>query len=188
MSFSFQKSMGVLLTVAAGIASGGCASSPKTVEEGTTEIPAVEAGVGEQYEQLFNPAAYDPPVATLKRIAKADTARVENDSLVAKDSIPPETTPGFRIQVFATTDIDEANTVRDSLLSILATDSVYVVYDAPYYKIRVGDFLSRPQGNALLKILTEHGYKDAWIVADRVSRNPLPRHQTPSRPREPSEF
>jgi hypothetical protein len=59
-------------------------------------------------------------------------------------------------------------------------DSVYVVYDAPVYKIRVGDFVNRYEANQRLPEFTEKGYRDAWIVPDRIVqrkfvRVPLPK-------------
>ena len=60
-----------------------------------------------------------------------------------------------------------------------------MIYDSPYYKVRVGDFLSRPETNQLLKALMERGYDEAWIVADRVLKNPPPRKPTPPAVKEP---
>jgi hypothetical protein len=52
-------------------------------------------------------------------------------------------------------------------------DSIYVVYDAPVYKIRVGDFISRYEANQRLPEFVEKGYRDAWIVPDRIVQRKL---------------
>ena len=41
---------------------------------------------------------------------------------------------------------------------------VYLEYDAPYYKVRVGDCPTEWQGEELLQLARRLGYPDAWLV------------------------
>ncbi len=159
------------------IALGGCATS--SVSEKEAESTAERDEFFSRYENTFHPAQYDPSVGALEAIAEKNSV-TSREIPGNSDAPPPETIQGFRIQVLATTEIDEANALKSELGSIPQIDSVYVSYDSPYYKVRVGDFPARPEANPLLKQLISAGYKDAWIVADRILRNPPIRRATPS--------
>jgi hypothetical protein len=148
-----------------------CSSSTESTKEETTSKEDAGGGVAEKYELQFNPADYNPSVATIEQLAKADTGGKGTD-LKTIESSPPETTLGFRIQVFSTTEIDTANEVKTELSNLPESIGIYVIYDAPYYKVRVGDYLSRPDANSLLRGLIDRGFSDAWIVADRILKNP----------------
>lgn len=122
------------------------------------------------YEPTFNPSDYDPDITVLKQ-REEDRHNALVASAVVSTALP-ETIPGFRVQVLFTQEIDEANRTRDSLSSLLPDDWIYIVYDVPYYKVRVGNFADRPSANQILKKLTGLGYTDAWIVPDNVIKNP----------------
>lgn len=137
------------------------------------------------FEKSFRPSEYDSDIQ-LK--TKNDSAISQKDSssrsfTATPDTIsvaPPDTVQGYRIQVLATNDFDEATAVRASLNAALPNLWVYVVYDAPTYKVRVGDYLSRTDAYFSLDSLVTMGYKDAWIVPDKVIKNPPPKPSSPS--------
>jgi hypothetical protein len=162
------RALAVALALFVGIR---CSSSTESTKEEATRKEDAGGGAAEKYELQFNPADYNPSVATIEQLAKADTAEKGTD-LKTAESIPPETTLGFRIQVLSTTEIDTANAVKAELSNLPESIGIYIIYDAPYYKVRVGDYLSRPDANLLLKSLIDRGYSDAWIVADRILKNP----------------
>ncbi|MBI2619735.1 MAG: SPOR domain-containing protein, partial [Ignavibacteriales bacterium] len=82
---------------------------------------------------------------------------------------------GFRIQIFATSSIDEANSAKLTAEGRVGQDEVYVVYDPPVYKVRVGDYVERLEANQRLSKLINQGYPDAWVVADRVIQRKITR-------------
>ena len=51
-------------------------------------------------------------------------------------------------------------------------DSVYVYFQAPWYKVRVGDFETRNDAEAKLREARQKGYREAfWVPSDvRVPR------------------
>ncbi|MDT8324715.1 MAG: SPOR domain-containing protein [Bacteroidota bacterium] len=86
-----------------------------------------------------------------------------------------EKTMGYRIQLFSTTSIDEAQAqvarYRQRLDSMqVAAGRLDMTFDAPYYKVRMGDFLLRPPADSLRRLLHEQGMQEAWVVRDRVER------------------
>ena len=123
-----------------------------------------------KYEKTFDPSVYNPDV---------DSIRVEeqhvHDAVESSNSVEialPETIPGFRIQVMFTPEIEEATGIRDSLSSSVPEEWTYVVFDAPYYKVRVGNFIERYEAQALLRRLIFLGFNEAWIVPDKIIKNP----------------
>ena len=60
----------------------------------------------------------------------------------------------------------------DSLSAILnATlkDSVYVVYEPPNYKVRIGDYIVREDADKMRKNLHNMGYRLAWVIRTRIT-------------------
>lgn len=82
--------------------------------------------------------------------------------------------PGYRIQVFfasGSDSKDRANAVKAEVLKRHTLDDVYILFEAPYYKVRVGDyrtFLDAEKALQEIRIM----YPGAFIVEDVIS---LPR-------------
>jgi hypothetical protein len=174
MSISFRRGLLPLVVVLVAFIGVHCASSTKTAREEKGSGKDAEGGFTTEYELQFNPADYNPSVAAIQQLAKTDTIGIPGD-LKSNETAPPEATPGFRIQILSTTEIDTANAVKNELSNLPESVGIYIIFDSPYYKVRVGDFLSRPDANQLLKTLIDRGYTDSWIVADRILMNPIPR-------------
>jgi hypothetical protein len=49
------------------------------------------------------------------------------------------------------------------------SDSVYVDFEAPNYKVRVGDFIDRNSAESLQQDLVQMGYNSAWILRTRIN-------------------
>ncbi len=106
----------------------------------------------------------------------------------AKDK-PLEQKPGFRVQVIAVNNQYRARRVESRVREILQDQRhhTYLVYDAPQYKVRVGDFTLRDEAVQLNSWLRQQGYYDSWVVRSKVfpARNqpleeePLPSEEDP---------
>ena len=60
----------------------------------------------------------------------------------------------------------------DSLAVIMKNtvrDSVYVDFEAPNYKVRIGDFIDRDSAESLQQELVQMGYNSAWILRTRIN-------------------
>lgn len=124
----------------------------------------------QKYEKTFQPSNYNDELTEILQQEKKEREIIEA-ARVFKIA-PPETIPGFRAQVMFTSEIEEANSVRDSIFNILPEEWNYIVYETPYYKIRVGNFIDRADANMMVKKLFSLGFKDAWVVPDRIIKNP----------------
>ena len=135
-----------------------------------------------EYEASFRPSDYDEPLRDFFPSAN-DTARA--DSIGATISSPqrvPEFIQGYRVQVLATTSYDEVNRVKTTIEEQIPDEWFYVVYDAPTYKLRAGNFQERYEADRFAKLLGEKGYKDAWVVPEKVYKNPGVRPAPPTPP------
>lgn len=76
-------------------------------------------------------------------------------------------TKGYRIQLFAGREQDRALDIKAATESRFGI-SVYLVYEAPQYKVRAGNFINRMQATELLNNIKMDGFRDAWIVRSHV--------------------
>lgn len=135
-----------------------------------------------EYEASFHPSEYDEP---LRDFFPAVNDTVRSDSAGAVVSGPqrvPEFIQGYRVQVLATTSYDEVNSVKTTIQGQIPDEWFYVVYDAPTYKLRAGNFQERYEADRFAKLLSEKGYRDAWVVPERVYKNPGVRPASPTPP------
>ena len=128
------------------------------------------------YERSFRPSFYDTEVYLYK---KNDTTKSSGKPLDNVTVAQPETLQGFRIQLVATTNYDEALAARSELNKQYPDLWIYTVFEAPTYKIRAGDFTNRAEARPMLEKFRSEGFKTAWVVPDKIIRNqtakpPLP--------------
>ena len=74
---------------------------------------------------------------------------------------------GFRLQIFESSSVEEANRLLNKNKKIL-TDSLYLIFEAPLYKIKYGNFVNKSDAENVKKELLRKGYKNIWIVRSRI--------------------
>ena len=141
----------------------GCASSSDVA-------PRPESKPLKEHEKTFDPGAYREPPAQPSKSQKTSEPIAEEKEIWVERK---ERVMGYRIQLYSTTSVDEAQmklpVMRRRLDSLsVSPGRLDMSFDAPYYKIRLGDFLSRPPADSLSTVLKEHGMTDAWVVRDHV--------------------
>jgi hypothetical protein len=142
----------------------GCGGAKEAAKDTEAETP---------YEAAFRPSDFDQPVSEL--FPQASGTSIQRDGGPRRDiGNPPsgEMTQGYRVQIIATTDYDEATTMKADVESQFNDEWFYLVYDPPTYKIRAGNFLERYEADRFARQLSEKGYKDAWVVPEKVLKNP----------------
>lgn len=152
------------------------AAASAAAQNGTDSIPAPRTEPLLLFERSFKPSFYDTEVYLYK---KEDTMRTYGRAIDQLTIAPPETLQGFRIQLLATNNFDEANDTRNMLTTTFPELWIYLVFEAPTYKIRVGDFVNRAEAKPLLDMFQMQGYRKAWIVPDRIIRNQPPKPPVP---------
>jgi hypothetical protein len=77
---------------------------------------------------------------------------------------------GFRVQIYfgsGHTSRENANNVRNAFVSKYQDTPVHVVFQEPYFKVRVGDFRTKSEALKVLKEI-ETDYEGAFIVKDYI--------------------
>ena len=74
---------------------------------------------------------------------------------------------GFRVQVFATQDRNRADELQEEL-KIKFNEKIYIIFEAPNYKLRVGDFLDRDDAELMRMKLVSSNFPSAWIVRTKI--------------------
>jgi hypothetical protein len=78
------------------------------------------------------------------------------------------TIQGFRIQIYSNSDRKTATDIRTKALQILPESEVYLVYQQPYFRVRVGDFRNRFEAYPIYrKLLSE--FDNVLIVPDKIN-------------------
>ena len=79
------------------------------------------------------------------------------------------TTDGYRVQVVSTDDLDEANQVRAQIYEKTTKKEVYIIFEPPFYKVKVGDFTTKSEAENLRFKLNQLGYTDSKVVQETVN-------------------
>ena len=74
---------------------------------------------------------------------------------------------GFRVQVFATQDRGKADKLQKELASKFK-ENIYIIFEAPNYKLRMGDFLDRDKAEILRMELAASNYPSSWILRTKI--------------------
>ena len=88
--------------------------------------------------------------------------------IVLKQDSTKYISEGYRVQILATRYFDYADSLAISISSKII-DSVYVEFETPNYKVRVGDFIDRDSAELLQQKLLNMGYKSAWILRTKIT-------------------
>lgn len=163
----------------------GCGSTEEARKDASAQPDEQERWVPlSQYERTFHPTDYDQEIEAVQTRHKVELERAATRSPADSVVLESEFSQGYRIQIFATASIDEANAMRLTAAQRVTEDSLYVVFDPPVYKVRIGDFRTKAEANLKLGSVSAMGFTDAWVVGDkiilrklvRVPASPAPRH------------
>ena len=149
----------------------GCTASEETTAEKTND----QDGRLRRLEMSFRPSDYDRPAKTSRKDILAPESAVSDSSTATNPASTSEQVPGFRVQIVSTTSIDDANAQKALAESLFPGEWFYLQYDQPTYKIRAGNFLIRFDAERFRDQVSEKGFPGAWVVPERVFRQPPPR-------------
>jgi hypothetical protein len=121
------------------------------------------------------PAMIDDPGDSLA--VPLDTPDSMYDSLMASDS-PAEV---YRVQIFTSRLYTEAGRER-VLAEEIFNLPIYLDYEVPYYKLRVGDFVTRDEAENMLSEIKAIGYRNAWVARVILRTREIPESETEDNP------
>lgn len=86
----------------------------------------------------------------------------------SKDTLHVVEKMGWKVQVFSTSDFYEADTVYKQVQDSFVDEEVEKIFNSPYYKIRMGNCVTREEAENLLSKTLELKYREAWIIRTMV--------------------
>ncbi len=111
------------------------------------------------FRDLKIDAKNDIPELFEQRYAVTETAEADS---VYKDI------NGFRVQVFMSEDINEAKIRESMYVDNYGEDNVLLIFERPFYRIRIGKFRTRPEALEFQESLTQRGIYRTIIVPDVI--------------------
>lgn len=75
---------------------------------------------------------------------------------------------GYRVQIFFGSDRKAANDARTQFLQLYPNTEAYLLYQQPNFKVRVGDFRTQQEAQALFKELLRH-FERVFLVPDKIN-------------------
>lgn len=95
---------------------------------------------------------------------------IENFVFDSTKNIEPEKDEqikGYRVQLISTRKINKAEKIRNKAYDIF-DHNIYINFQTPYYKVRVGDFVDYKDCRQVEKIAQKNGFPNAWTVRSVV--------------------
>ncbi len=83
------------------------------------------------------------------------------------DNESPAVVEGYRIQLFSGREREYAR-FKEVELKVKYPYEVYLIYEAPLYKVRIGDFRSMDIANRFCRQMRKDGYRDAWVIKSPI--------------------
>lgn len=74
---------------------------------------------------------------------------------------------GFRVQIFAGPDRNQAFSEQTRFRNMYKDVDTYITYDEPNYRVKVGDFRSRNEANALMRELRQY-FRNVFVFSENV--------------------
>lgn len=81
-------------------------------------------------------------------------------------------TKGYRIQIVITDKRTDAKDAKEKFTNKYPNCPAYLIFDSPHFKVRVGDFKTRIDAQALLFKLTED-FPTLFLIEDKINPPPL---------------
>jgi len=96
------------------------------------------------------------PSFTTEEIDETDT--IDSTSYLVK---------GYRVQIVISQNVNELEVIQDKLMQSV-DKKIYIIFELPNYKLRVGNFLNRKEAESFQKKIVRLGYRTAWVVPTMI--------------------
>jgi len=79
---------------------------------------------------------------------------------------------GFRLQLLSTNNRNQAFKLKYDLLTNYPDQKAYVTYQAPFFKVRLGNFLKREEAEKMRKQISKNFQTGIFLVEDAIEYTP----------------
>jgi len=147
-----------------------CTSSKKVV-------PIEDLNVKETsgYDERFDPLSLDDDDIVIEASQKQDNvSQPETAGRKPKEKVQEFTTEqevdGYRIQIYASSSIEGATVAQQKAKDEFETlgHKIYMIFEAPFYRIRIGDFADRISAEDVMETVKSMGYDQSFLVSGKI--------------------
>ena len=82
------------------------------------------------------------------------------------------TVPGYRVQIFSASNQQDTKQAQARARNLLGRDDIYVVFEPPFYKVRVGNFRTQEEAVKFIRVIKQYGYNTSFPVQTQVLELP----------------
>ncbi|MEO0128807.1 MAG: SPOR domain-containing protein [candidate division WOR-3 bacterium] len=140
-----------------------------------TEAPALPPVIEETPAPMEEVTIAPPAPAPVEPLPMEEVSALPPAPAPAPTYTPspsPSTTPasiyGFRVQIFASSTQKGASKVADDARSLFG-GKVYIEHTPPYYKVRIGDCLTKEEAESLKNLAINKGFRGAFVVETMIN-------------------
>lgn len=144
-----------------------CSSSEKVVVK-------EEPQKANPYDETFDPNSLKDDDIVINKFDRNQS--VNNNTITGTNDESIEETlfsevKGFRVQIMATKSIETATLAEQEAKELFESmnQKTYLIFDAPLYKLRVGDATTRDEAEDIRDVAKDYGYREAFIVPTKVN-------------------
>jgi len=161
-----------------------------TISCGGQNLQRQEIGTEEPYKE-FDPMSLDdddvslaeiwgtkvPQVREHKALWKREAMSEEGDKASEEKAEPADSTEvgavemeevqGWRVQIFASERSEAAQRVKTEAMDLFDVP-VYLQFEVPYYKVRIGDCRTLTEAEELVRVAKRKGYSTSFRVRTRI--------------------
>ena len=120
----------------------------------------------------FDMSTVRDPVPSAPKILDVMYRKSQFKELDSLRNIRATTRNGFRIQLYESSSPGKVNSLVKKYKQKM-TDSLYVIFEAPLYKIHYGNFSKKYEAEKIKNQLRQKGFKNIWIVRSRIEQKLL---------------
>ena len=120
----------------------------------------------------FDMSKVRDPVPNSPKIFDIIYGKLHLKELDSLKNIRATTRNGFRIQLYESSSSEEVNSKIKKYKKQIK-DSLYVIFEAPVYKIHYGNFSKKYEAEKIKNQLRQKGFKNIWIVRSRIEQKLL---------------
>jgi len=160
----------IIFSISLLLFSFSCTSSKKV-------IPREDVNVKETsgYDERFDPLSLDDDDIVIESTQKQDeetkperAARKPKDKV--QEFITEQEVDGYRIQVYASRSIEGATVAQQKAKDEFEpmNHKVYMIFETPFYRIRIGDFVDKISAEEVVETVKSMGYDQAFLVSGKI--------------------
>lgn len=146
-----------------------CASSSKM----QTDTDSGDRKTSGKYDESFDPLTLDDDDIEISREAddvQTQQSGNESDKTQTPEKVLMHEVEGYRVQILATRGIEEATLQQQKAIDRFSDQNykIYLIYEAPLYRLRMGDATNRRAAESIRDLAKGRGYDEAFIVRSKV--------------------